>query len=78
MGLVSHQDQEVPVFLVNLVGLEDLSLLYVLLGRQNQGVHLALDHQEHQLDLATPVALPVQVALLTQAILEVLEDRGHL
>lgn len=34
-----------------LVGLEDLSLLYVLLGRQNQGVHLALDHQEHQLDL---------------------------
>lgn len=34
-----------------LVGLEDLSLLYVLLGRQNQGVHLSLDHQEHQLDL---------------------------
>lgn len=34
-----------------LAGLEDLSLLYVLLDHQNQGDHLCLDHQEHQLDL---------------------------
>lgn len=78
MGLVSHQDQEVPVFLVNLVGLEDLSPLYVLLDHQNQVVHLALGHQEDQLDLAIPVALAIQVALSTQAVLEDPGDQGHL
>lgn len=78
MGLVSHQDQEVLVFLVNLVGLEDLSLLYVLLDHQNQEVHLSLGHQEDQLDLAIPVVLAIQVALWTRAVLEDLGDQDHL
>lgn len=78
MGLVNHQDQGGPVFLVNLAGLEDLSLLYVLLDHQNQGDHLCLDHQEHQLDLAIPVVLAIRVALSTQAVLEDLGDQGHL